>query len=296
MSLMKSYRKIIFVLGITFVFIRHSFAQNDYINYHLAIDYAKKMTYENKPDSAIIYYKYAFSLVDYIYTNDLNKAQKLAKKTGDDSLVTFTQNKMDSYYKPDIYNSEYKRLVDSLSIEDQRIRGGKYTDAFAVYNEYINDSTSNKNDRKFIEAKVLCCEHWAVDSTNIAMLLVLIDSFGFPGERRITLGSYNNAFIILLHFDKDTGNIILKPILDKALAEGDLLPRDYAWIVDRRRAWTSKNPQLPYYFMPNGLDKLSEEEILEINQRRKAIGLRNLFEGVEIKHTITGSIIMNNLY
>ena len=125
-------------------------------------------------------------------------------------------------------------------------------------------------------------EWWAVDSINMNTLLTLIKVNGFPSEKRVVKEAYGNDFIILLHFDKDEDNQILKPIIDKALIEGDIEPSDYAWIIDRRLSWGRQRKDPYYYHMPLGLDKLSEEDIRDINERRKKIGLRKLFEGIEI--------------
>lgn len=260
-----------------------SFGQNDYINYNLKSFQARKLTYEEKLDSALILYKQSFELVDYIHIKNLKAAQKIAKKLKDKSFYKFTSDKINQINKGSSINNEYRLIIDSLSREDQRVRGNKYSDAQQVYYKYIKDSLSNKEADEFIKAQKLMTEWWRVDSMNIQLLLSLITDYGFPSEKLVGEEAYKRkAFIILLHFDKDQDNSILKPIIDKALLNGEIEPDDYAWIIDRRLTWgQGKKPY--YYHMPFGLDKLSKEEISEINERRRSIGLRKLFEGVEIK-------------
>ncbi|PCI94491.1 MAG: hypothetical protein COB15_13930 [Flavobacteriales bacterium] len=272
---------IFLILGL--IFSLFSFGQNDYINYNLKSFQARKLNYENKLDSAVLLYQQAFNLVDYVHIENLRAGQKLAEKIKNDSLLAFCKNRIEDYSKDNNINTKYRSIIDSLSIEDQRVRRDNYGEAKYVYYESINDSTSNKESADFIKAKELMMEWWAVDSINMNTLLTLIKVNGFPSEKRVGKEAYGNAFIILLHFDKDEDNQILKPIIDKALIEGDIEPSDYAWIIDRRLSWGRQRKDPYYYQMPIGAEILSEGEVVEVNRRRKEIGLRKLFEGIEIK-------------
>jgi hypothetical protein len=284
-----------FFLILGLIFSLFSFGQNDYINYNLKSFQARKLTYEKNLDSALILYKQSFELVDYIHIKNLKAAQKIAEKLKDESFYDFTTNKITQLHKGDNINNQYRLIIDSLSSEDQRVRDSKHSNAQQVYYEYVKDSLSNKDADEFIKAQKLMTEWWRVDSINIQRLLSLIDEYGFPGEKLVGEEAYKReAFIILLHFDKDQDNSILKPIIDKALLNGDIEPDDYAWIIDRRLSWgQGKKPY--YYHMPFGLDKLSEEDINKINDRRRKIGLRKLFEGIKISKDDM-SLSVKNLY
>ncbi len=59
--------KSISILTICLIICLFSFGQNDYINYHLKTYQARKLAYEQKLDSALLLYKQAFELVDYIH-------------------------------------------------------------------------------------------------------------------------------------------------------------------------------------------------------------------------------------
>lgn len=290
----KKMIKSILILKICLVISLFSFGQNDYINYHLKTYQARKLAYEKKLDSALILYKQAFNLVNYIHLNNLKTANKIAKKVKDKSFDKFTSDKIKNYNTQSNFNNNYQKIIDSIAIEDQKVRGDKYGRARQVYYEYKSDSLSNKTADEFIQAQKLMNEWFHVDSMNIKRLLSLITAYGYPSEKLVGVEGYRKAFIVLLHFDTDQNNSILQPIIDKALFNGDIAPDDYAWIIDRRLTWCQgKDPY--FYHMPFGLDKLSEEEIKIINERRRKIGLRKLYEGIEItKDDI--SIAIKELY
>jgi len=143
------------------------------------------------------------------------------------------------------FNFTYKRLIDSIYTIDQNAR----------------------NKQEFERVKV-------IDSLNMLTILREIELNGFPSAKNIGHASAWNAFIVLLHMDRDKNNEVLKPILDKALSEGEIWPRGYAWIVDRRRAWGDEKLEPYYYHMPSKkYDSFSLERINEINRRRDSIGL-----------------------
>lgn len=144
------------------------------------------------------------------------------------------------------FNQEYKKIIDSLFQKDQEIR-------------------LNEFDEKSIQ----------IDSTNILTLLNLIKSYGYPNAKIVGHKTSSRAFIILLHFDKDYDNKILKPIIDNAYHSGFLSPTGLAWIVDRRRNWGPKQLD-PYYFQipAKVYDNYSIHAKEVVNARRDSIGLK----------------------
>lgn len=143
------------------------------------------------------------------------------------------------------FNLEYKKAIQLMIEEDQDARGGS---------QNLNAVT--------------------VDSLNMSKLLELIDKYGYPSEKLIGHSTAFDAFVILLHMDRDEENRIFKPILDKAYNDGYLWPRGLAWIVDRRRNWGPKKMEPYYYHMPSKkYDQFSKEHKLEIDRRRDSIGL-----------------------
>ena len=75
--------------------------------------------YESKLDSAVIGYKEAFKLVDYVHFSILSYVKILLENKSDDCLKKFYIEKLD-LCKP---SSELDNVLDSLKKEDQRIRG-----------------------------------------------------------------------------------------------------------------------------------------------------------------------------
>lgn len=143
------------------------------------------------------------------------------------------------------FNFEYKTQIDSMFTADQKARSASDYESISM-----------------------------VDSMNMYTLLAQIEKFGFPGEKIIGHESAFNAFIILLHMDRDKKNKVFKPILEQAYHDGQLWPRGYAWIVDRRRAWGDDEIEPYYHHMPSDkFDTFSLDQKNEINRRRDSIGL-----------------------
>ncbi len=129
-----------------------------------------------------------------------------------------------------------------------------------------------------------------VDSLNIEMLLKLIEEKGYPSSKLVGSMVSGNAFIILLHFDSDIGNVKLKSIMGKAFNEGMISPGQFAWIIDRRRNWGPQKLDPYYYQLPTEkYFEMSKEEIDIIDKRRDSIGLKPLAE-MNIRRTDNGGI------
>jgi len=143
------------------------------------------------------------------------------------------------------FNYRYKTMIDSMYKADQHARSNE---SFEVA--------------------------MAVDSLNMFKLLELIEQYGYPGEKTIGHDSAFNAFIMLLHMDRDKNNKVFRPILEKAYNDGYLWPSGLAWIVDRRRSWSEDRLEPYYYHMPSRIyDQFSKAQKEEINRRRDSIGL-----------------------
>lgn len=148
-----------------------------------------------------------------------------------------------------------------------------------IHKQYFNFQLKNQIDSMFQADQKARTESdyeamKIIDSVNMITLLKQIKKYGYPGEKLIGHESAFNAFIMVLHLDRDKNNKIFKPILDKAYNDGQLWPLEYAWIVDRRRAWGDDELEPYYYHMPSKVyDNFNLEQINEINRRRDSIGL-----------------------
>lgn len=181
----------------------------------------------------------------------LQNGQEYGKGIGANKTIDFCKQEIETVLNNESkihkqnFNYNYKHQIDSMFIKDQTAR------------KESGHETMNQ-----------------VDSMNMKALLKLIEQYGYPGEKIIGHESAFNAFIMLLHMDRDQNNQIFKPILDKAYNDGQLWPRGYAWIVDRRRAWGKEQLEPYYYHMPSkNYDNFNIEQINEVNRRRDSIGL-----------------------
>lgn len=273
---------IMVVLAIVLCFGTHksSHAQsNDYPGYFELLRNADSLTNVKQYHDALQLYQEAFSLVQYVHINFLEQASTCAKKAKNDTLEAHWNNEIDRIESG--FNDSLITVINDLFEEDQRIRKSKYSKAARSYNSCASDTNCDQFSKEMEDIKTLYDEIIHVDSLNVQTILSIISDFGFPGEELVGSEAYHNAFIILLHFDKDAENSVLGTILDSALMRGQILPEDYAWIIDRRLAWgQGKSPY--FYEMPMGLEFLTPEQIVEIDQRRAAIGLPATFENREI--------------
>ena len=182
----------------------------------------------------------------------LINGQEYGKGVGLHKTIELCQDEINNVLSTEIeihkehFNFEYKALIDSMLVYDQKAR----------------------NESNYEQVRI-------VDSLNMNTLLLNIEKYGYPSEMLIGHESAFNAFILILHMDRDKGNKIFGPILWKAYHNGQIWPRGLAWIVDRRRSWSDNRLEPYYYHMPSKkFDDLSFEQLEEINRRRDSIGLK----------------------
>ena len=167
-----------------------------------------------------------------------------------------------------ILDTVYQNKLDSLLKEDQRVRGRKFTKASRQRRKLID----KKHTNRYIRANALMKEWYAVDSSNIYHLLELITERGYPSRKIVGGQGYVSGVTIILHFDRDTGNKLLRPILDEALQDDLIDPRDYATIIDRHFYVHGDQQQYFEYQFCDFLD-LSESEKEKVLENRHKIGL-----------------------
>jgi len=255
------------------------FAQNDYISYYHLSRKADNFYKEKNIDSASVAFQEAFKKVDYVHNDYLRIAAKVEKKKGNPEKAREYLNLIDKHKSS--VNNKLKSQIDSLGKEDQRVRANKFIKARDYYYKCINDTTFKYDQNKFYKSKTIMMDWWKTDSLNILFLSSFIKVNGFPGERLVGGNANNMAIIIILHYDKDTSNSVMEKALKNALLNGDILPRDYAWIIDRHLNFAGKK-QL-YYTLAFELDKLSKEEKDDYNKNRTSIGLGKLQNLIVIK-------------
>jgi hypothetical protein len=246
--------------------------QNQYLEYYRLARIAKKYELQNMPDSALLFYTSAFSKVDYVPENKLKAAIKLSKKLKQKELHKNWSNKLIAQKKG--INKEYVKEIESIAKADQAVRSNKNYKAQNKYYECIKEG--NCPPQELQKLKAILSKWYEADSANIAKLISLINTKGYPSEKALGVKVSESAFIILLHFDKDTNNFFLKPILDRALLNGEIYPRNYAWLIDRREIMGGRPSY--YYHVPFGIEKLSKSEMEEVERRREMIGYGKVSE------------------
>jgi len=240
--------------------------------FYTQINIASKLTETGKIDEAISSYENAFGKVEYVHTKYLDKVLKLAKLNEDKERVNFYKKRIKKQRKGT--DDQLIAKVDSLFIEDQKLRTRKYWKAYNYCSECLEDNNCNKNSKKYLRSKKLKDEFLKKDFSNVQSLLALFEQHGYIGEKLIGANSYK-VVVILLHYDNDFNNEKLEPVLEKALLEGKILPIYFAQIQDRhlythdesQKYWTwpcaSKSKKLAF----------SESDIPQILKQRERIGI-----------------------
>lgn len=223
-------------------------------------------------DSAVNIYKKSFLGVDYVHTSFLKKLSNCLEVNGNIEEAEYYQGLIEEQLKGT--NSHLIEMVDSLFKEDQKVRKMKYNRASRCYRKCSEKCRKHKRHQKLITENVL------VNESNINHLIHLISIHGFLGEETLGAKSYK-AKLLLLHYDRDTLNRVLEPILDKALNKGGLLPLDYAMIIDRHLYNYSKFQKYwTWSCMSESKFNFSE---LEVMKNRENIGLYGLRVSQEYK-------------
>ncbi|PCI96531.1 MAG: hypothetical protein COB15_09775 [Flavobacteriales bacterium] len=267
---MKLYKQILILFCLFLsVNIKGQFIDGFYGQINLAIE----LTNENKIDSAIIIYESAFDKINYVHTKFLEKVVKLAKLNKDQERVSRYEKQIKKQIKGT--NPELIKILDSLDVEDQKVRSEKFSRAYSYYLKCNKDVSCYKKSKKYIRSKLLVDRWSKVDSLNIYHLLNLFKEYGFIGEELVGSKSSHNVILLLIHFDKDTNNSVLEPILKKAINEGKVLPLHAAQFIDRHLFnhngtqkywtwnWNSKGKKFPF----------SESDLPKIIELRESIGI-----------------------
>jgi hypothetical protein len=269
-----------------------------YPKYYHLIREAKIASKDGNSREALLKFAKAVKTVKYVHTHNWVWAAKEAKRAGECKLalkylkLAFSQGYDEETYlsvgKP--YFNEIpsiKALLDAFrecpefnnSYESKLLALKKsYDDKFDNNLKQYLDSLY-KEDQRVRGSNISQAERIFVDSSNVYALKQVINKYGYPGEKLVGAETAAKIFFVLLHYDQDVDNALMKSVLLSALHEGDLNPQGYAWIVDRRLYW-GPNKRDPYYFQipTKKISILSDSEREEIDKRRYLIGLKPLAE------------------
>ena len=262
--------KLSVLLLIAFLYVESLGAQ-DYKRFYYEVYQANIVSKQGNHSEALSMYEAAFEWMDFVPTVLLKKFRKVAKKAGNTTLEKKYKSLIDNQKDCPPEYAHVCAKLDSLVHEDQRVRTKK-SRLIRYYWKNV-DNESVMNSPKFLKAKKARMDWKRTDSLNILILLDMFEEYGYLHEGKVGYESNNKVEIMLLHFDKDTSNVLLQPILDKALANGQITPQWYTITLDRH-LYACELPQ-KYYGWPmlKSDPKLSEEEINEINKLRESIGI-----------------------
>ena len=267
---MKIQKQTLTVLLVVF-FIFQIKAQN--LNkYYFEFNVAYNLAKAGKVDSAIATYEDAFRKLDYVQIRYLQKVLELAKLKKDKARIKKYSQQIKKQNRGT--NPYLIAIIDSLIKEDQKVRKGKFYRKSKYMWKCDKDPNCNKQSEKYIDSKKYNNNWKRIDSSNVYFLLNLFKRYGFIGEEQVGLYKYGDVITILIHFDRDTSNTILEPILRKALKEGEIYPIDFTAILDRHLG--GKYTIQKYWTWPDLNKKkypFTEADIPKIIKLRESVGI-----------------------
>jgi len=268
-----------YFLGIILVFLLYACNNSNkgdrisYNNYYQ--DYLKISELGSNGDKmlALAWFDSIASGVPHIPSSALNKMSKWASELEDcDRSLQYFSKAIENGFEIDLENTKWYRYNSC----EELIRSSYFD---IIKTPRFNQSYKVKID-SMLEVDQMARTDFPekmeiVDSSNFNYLMDLIEQYGYPSEKLIGNKSSFNAFILMIHADLDIGNKRLRPILDMAYHSGYLYPNSFAWIVDRRRNWSTLELEPYFYHIKSAKwDSMSPEELKEIDRRRDSIGYK----------------------
>jgi len=233
---------------------------------------AKMLSKGGQIDSAIAKYELAFSQIEYVHSSHVKQALSLAKKNKDRARIKKYKQLLKD--KKRCKNIQLMAEIDSISEWDRMIRMGVFTKQANYYNKCKQDSLCDKTSVEFQTAKMYYDSAFVIDSQNQkAVLNILNKADGYKGEAEVGSKNEFSYFRLLLHYDTDTNNRLLKPYLDKAFEKGYITSLLYTYVLDRHEYYTMGTQT--YWAWPD-LDEdpnLSKDQISNANEMRRNIGI-----------------------
>jgi len=266
---MKYYKQII---AIWLIVLSLNIKAQDMNSFYFEANVANNLAKVGKIDSAIITYENAFKKVDYVQITYLNKIVTLAKLNKDQERINRYLKQIKIQLKGT--TPQLVTIIDSLIKADQKVRKGKSLRKSKYSWECDEDPNCNKQSKKYIKSKLFADNWKKTDSLNSYFLFDLFQEYGFIGEELVGFKGYNNIIAIFTHFDLDTNNTILEPILRIALNEGKIWPIHFTQILDRHLG--GKFTIQKYWTWPDRNKKkyeFSESDIPKIIKLRESIGI-----------------------
>lgn len=255
---------------------------------------------------ALSYYKTAFESVNEGFARDYRNAILCAIQTKNDAFAFEYLEKVilksmdkdflaDSAFAALMEKTDWKKLMQSYdSLHARSLK--------SINGELLKELSAMFERDQFFRAKAGSYTVYGdtiakIDVENVTRFEQLVAMYGFPSETLIGafLSEQNAPYnIILLHLAQNLSKSAYKfpraaslaPIIEQAAREGKCSPSHAGYLLS-----TQNDPLLNYNAMGLNqtsvkgvrrpyllLDKISEEQRAEIDQKRKSIGLESLDE------------------
>ncbi|GEP98515.1 hypothetical protein CCY01nite_47750 [Chitinophaga cymbidii] len=270
-------------------------SRQDYKAYHRSIIRAEELIVQKKAAAALDTFSKVFETYNFIFLRDYKVATELALYLGDKkkafhflrmgilsgwTLKEIKKEKFLASLRKDREWKDVKRQYDSLHAKywsklDLQLR--KEIHKMFKDDQYLAFANLFKISRKGKE-RLLHKKFIPQSERQMAKLRRIIEERGYPGEMIIgnsmwmwTILSHHNS-ISPAYEQKDTLYLSMKPLLRKAIQEGELSPYDYAVIEDSYVVVRSDHKKAAYGY----LNTLSKSEISMSNKLRAYIGMRTV--------------------
>ena len=268
---------------------------SDYIAYYQQCTKAELNICSLNIDSAFIYYKKAFSIVNNPITADLYNATICAAILQKDSImfewmhsclikgvnISHFQNNL-FVFEPYINDDRWQKTLNQRdSFTNIYISGidTNYRNALKKLN-YFDQQVRNKikpwhflfpNSKSFRKKYAQLNK---MDSSNRLVIDSLILLRGYPCEQTIGIGNWFGCEIpISIYHYRDS--VFIFDVMFRALKEGKLSPRNYAQKIDD---FKFVNQEESFYYILANPTYITLENKIIVNQRRNLIGLPTLEE------------------
>ncbi len=263
----------------------------NYLSYHQRIDEAERAIAAEQYEEALIIYEQVSNSYDFVFLRDLKVATQLAyyvgrEDQGDELLKTTVaagwsvKSARKNKYLSEVVSKEKWRSLEDMDESSKREVNEELREQ--VREMYKRDQ--GKALAAFIKLREksrlrYTREKFAPHSEGqMHQLIEILDDHGYPGERLIgnnywmsTVVSHHNS-ISPDYSQQDTLYRFVRPILLKALEQGQISPYELALMDDWQIAVASNRQNTGYGF----LDPPTKSTLQGANDRRQAIGLRSI--------------------
>lgn len=267
----------------------------NYIDYHRQINEAEIFLSDEKYGAALHSYEQLFARYDFIFLRDIKIAAQLA-------LYLNEKEKAFDYLKKaiaagwEIGKIRKNEILSALQDDPEwELIENTYSVLRGKYLARIEQPTRDKVHKMFkkdqrkamgalIRIGARAKDRYALkkfvphSETQMAKLILILNEFGYPGERGIgndywvsTIISHHNS-MNQEYTRKDTLYRCIKPKLLQAIEKGQMSPFEYALIDDWYKAVASGRTAPGYGY----LQAPDKSTLTETNLLRRKIGLRSI--------------------